>query len=46
MSDGLNLILFRAGTVEEKVFANLAEKSRNIETINDADLGVLSEAMK
>ena len=45
-SVGLNRILFCAGTMEEKVFANLAEKIRNIELINDADLSVLSEAMK
>ena len=45
-SVGLNRILFCAGTIEERVFNNLASKIADIETINDADLGVLSEAMK
>lgn len=45
-SVGLNRILFCAGTMEEKVYENLAGKIRDIETINDADLGVLSEALK
>jgi hypothetical protein len=45
-SVGLNRILFCAGTVEERVFNNLAEKIRSIETINDGDLSVLSEVMK
>lgn len=45
-SVGLNRILFCADTVEERVFNNLAQKIADIETINDADLGVLSEALK
>ena len=45
-SVGLNRILFCAGTIEERVHSNLASKISDIETINDADLGVLSEAMK
>jgi superfamily II DNA or RNA helicase len=45
-SVGLNRILFCAGTMEEKVYENLSEKIRSIETINDGDLAVLSEVMK
>jgi hypothetical protein len=45
-SVGLNRILFCANTMEEKVYNNLAEKIRDIETINDGDLSVLSEVMK
>lgn len=45
-SVGLNRILFCADTMEEKVYANLAEKIRDIETINDGDLSILSEVMK
>ena len=45
-SVGLNRILFCADTMEERVYNNLAEKIRNIETINDGDLSVLSEVMK
>ena len=44
-SVGLNRILFCAGTMEERVYENLAGKIRDIETINDADLGVLSTVM-
>ena len=45
-SVGLNRILFCADTMEERVYNNLADKIRNIETINDGDLSVLSEVMK
>ena len=45
-SVGLNRILFCADTMEEKVYNNLAEKIRDIETINDGDLSVLSEVLK
>lgn len=45
-SVGLNRILFCAGTMEERVYENLAEKIRTIETINDGDLAVLSAVMK
>ena len=45
-SVGLNRILFCADTMEEKVYNNLAEKIRNIESINDGDLGILSEVME
>ena len=45
-SVGLNRILFCADTMEERVYNNLAEKIRSIETINDSDLGILSEVMK
>ena len=44
-SVGLNRILFCADTMEERVYNNLAEKIQNIETINDGDLGILSEVM-
>lgn len=45
-SVGLNRILFCAGTMEERVYENLSGKIRDIETINDGDLSVLSEVMK
>ena len=45
-SVGLNRILFCADTMEERVYNNLADKIRDIETINDGDLSVLSEVMK
>ena len=45
-SVGLNRILFCADTMEERVYKNLADKIRDIETINDGDLSVLSEVMK
>ena len=44
-SVGLNRILFVAGTMEEKVYENLSGKIRNIDTINDGDLSVLSGIM-
>ena len=45
-SVGLNRILFCAGTMEERVYENLASKIADIESINDGDLGILSEVMK
>ena len=45
-SVGLNRILFCADTMEERVYNNLADKIRDIESINDGDLGILSEVMK
>ena len=45
-SVGLNRILFVANTMEETVYENLAGKIRDIETINDGDLAVLSEVME
>jgi superfamily II DNA or RNA helicase len=45
-SVGLNRILFCAGTMEETVYENLSRKVKNIETINDGDLSVLSKVLQ
>ena len=45
-SVGLNRILFCAGSMEEIVYENLSRKVKNIETINDGDLAVLSKVLQ
>lgn len=37
-SPSMNILIFSAGTVEEKVFANVQSKLENIDLINDGDL--------